>query len=117
MSEGPVVVAIAGDNDAVRFYKAGTIIEDNCSVPDESKITGNDHAVMLVGFGTEDNGVDYWLVQNSWGELYGTKGYMKIKREKGLVGPGVCGIQRYYGKPVLSEEDNTKSIELLENQE
>lgn len=90
VSEGPIVVAIAAENDAVRFYKPGTVIESNCTTADDS--TSVDHAVLLVGFGTEDNGVDYWLVQNSWGEQYGSNGFLKIKREKGLIGPGVCGI-------------------------
>jgi cathepsin B len=39
------------------------------------------HAVKLVGWGTE-NGVDYWLIANSWGEKWGDKGYFRIVRGK-----------------------------------
>jgi len=45
-----------------------------------------DHAVVVVGYGTE-NGVDYWLVKNSWGSNWGEKGFIRIKR-----GVKMCGI-------------------------
>jgi len=45
-----------------------------------------DHAVVVVGYGTE-NGVDYWLVKNSWGTGWGDKGFIKVKR-----GVSMCGI-------------------------
>lgn len=35
------------------------------------------HAMLIVGFGTED-GVDFYLVKNSWGKDWGYKGYAKI---------------------------------------
>ena len=44
------------------------------------------HAMTVVGYGTE-NGVDYWLVKNSWGTDWGEGGFMKIKR-----GVNMCGL-------------------------
>ena len=51
-----------------------------------------DHAVLIVGFGTQDDlfgKKDYFLVKNSWGEDFGIKGYFKILRKPY---PGTCGI-------------------------
>merc|ERR1712232_584141 len=54
-----------------------------------------DHAIQLVGYGTQGNASssrqllgggggggsgDYWLVRNSWGPGWGEKGYIRIKR-------------------------------------
>jgi cathepsin B len=43
------------------------------------------HAVKIIGWGSE-NGVDYWLVANSWGTTWGEQGFFRIKQ-------GDCGFE------------------------
>jgi len=79
------------------FYNYAQGVYDGCKV-DQTKeqwlaanqtngLTGVDHGVLLVGYGNE-NGVDYWLVKNSWGKGWGEQGYVKVKR-----GVNMCGIE------------------------
>ena len=66
-----------------RFKSYSTGIFDGC--------WGNydpNHAVAIVGYGTED-GVDYWLIKNSWGKDWGDQGYMKMKG-----GVNMCNIKK-----------------------
>lgn len=94
---GPMHVSIAIGNTSLENYKSG-IWDDpglNCS-----KLTKIDHAVTLVGYGSELNNMgqltDYWLVQNSWGPNWGVNGFFKIKR-----GINLCFIATDAMYPVL----------------
>jgi len=53
--------------------------------------TSLDHAVTLVGWGTE-NGTEFWLIKNSWGTTWGEEGYVKLAITDGL---GMCGMMSY----------------------
>ena len=81
---GPVSVTVDADSTAFRNYSSGVVTGTDCG-------TSLDHAIVAVGYGTED-GEDYYLVRNSWGTGYGDKGYIKIGRG-GEDSWGVCGIQ------------------------
>jgi hypothetical protein len=75
----PVVVAVNGGASGVQSYKSGVF--DGC--------TGNtqNHNVLVVGWGTDSNGGDYWKMKNSWGSKWGYDGYWHLKR-----GVNMCGI-------------------------
>ncbi|KAK1427441.1 hypothetical protein QVD17_16127 [Tagetes erecta] len=78
----PITVAIeAGDMDFM-FYESG-IFSGSCG-------TDLDHGVVVVGYGTED-GKDYWIVRNSWGEEWGEQGYIRMERNIKQK-EGKCGI-------------------------
>ena len=61
-----------GDSDLLRFYEGGIIDSPFCG-------TDLNHGVNLVGYGTE-NGVDFWIVRNSWGTNWGENGYFRLLR-------------------------------------
>ncbi|KAL4363975.1 hypothetical protein GQ457_04G035130 [Hibiscus cannabinus] len=46
------------------------------------------HSVKLIGWGTSDEGEDYWLLANQWNRSWGDDGFFKIIR-----GVNECGIE------------------------
>ncbi|CAO2842310.1 unnamed protein product [Amaranthus hypochondriacus] len=81
----PVTVALQGSTFDFQLYYGG-IYEGVCS----SNPSDVDHAVLIVGYGSE-NGKDYWIVKNSWGESWGMNGYMHLRRNTNFPF-GVCAV-------------------------
>merc|ERR1711971_1550138 len=70
--------------DASPWQLYGSGVFSGCSY--SSNIALN-HAIQMVGYGTDPSHGDYWLVRNSWGKLWGEHGYIRLQREAELT----CG--------------------------
>jgi C1A family cysteine protease len=71
IAQGPVSVAIEADQSAFQLYQSGVLKIKDCGL-------ALDHAVLAIGYGTED-GVDYFLIRNSWGANWGDNGTIKLE--------------------------------------
>jgi C1A family cysteine protease len=81
LAKSPFSIAIEADQRVFQSYKSGIFNATDCG-------TTLDHATAVVGWGTS-NGVEYWLMRNSWGASWGESGYMRIQI---VSGDGICGI-------------------------
>ncbi len=59
------------------------------------------HAVLLVGYGTDSDGTDYWIMKNQWGVTWGENGYFRIKRNVGFC--GMCNIACFGFYPIVND--------------
>lgn len=88
VSKNVVTVSVDAStwNDASFWQYGGGIFDDASSCG-----TSLDHAVAAVGYGTDTDGTEYWLIRNSWSTYWGEEGYIKLQ----ITGDnaGMCGVQ------------------------
>uniref|UniRef100_UPI00398EBC1A cathepsin L.1 isoform X2 n=1 Tax=Pristiophorus japonicus TaxID=55135 RepID=UPI00398EBC1A len=87
---GPVSVAIDAGHLSFQLYSSGIYDEPSCS----SDVLN--HGVLVIGYGTLD-GIDYWLVKNSWGTGWGDDGYIYMTRNQN----NQCGIASLASFPLV----------------
>lgn len=76
---GPIAVGMNADLDSFFSYGSGIFFDEKC---DETSLN---HAVLLVGYGTDDTYGGYWIVKNTWGELkLDMKSYLEAQAQFNL---------------------------------
>ena len=81
IDNGPLIVGFNA-GEALQAYTGGILDVTYSRCPS----SGINTVGLLVGYGTS-NGIDFWIVKNTWGTAWGEKGYFRIRR-----GKGTCGI-------------------------
>lgn len=94
LTHQPVSIGIEADQASFQFYGGG-VMSGTCG----SKV---DHGVLVVGYGTTNDGQDFWKVKNSWGLTWGENGYIRFARNSTANdGAGQCGILSSPSYPLI----------------
>ncbi len=93
ISSQPISICIEAMDTLFRHYQGGVLT--NCSYRD------TDHCILAIGYGTDAELGDYWLVKNSWGTSWGEAGYARLGRGTSASQYGECGILSYPRFPVV----------------
>ena len=95
VSGGPGVVMFTVLSDFTHYAGGVYVATANATVVGA-------HAVSLIGWGVDPNGVPYWLCQNSWGPKWGEGGFFRIRR-----GTDECTIESMGGLTVVKPQTPT----------
>ncbi len=95
MNDGPLVIGIKIYKSFETFYESAENATKVYSAKVKSELADNGgdtliggHAVVIVGWGTDSDGTDFWLVRNSWGRNWADHGYFRIERGINFLGCG-----------------------------
>ncbi|XP_030519581.2 zingipain-2-like [Rhodamnia argentea] len=91
VAQQPVSVGIAAGGQEFQSYTGG-VFNGDCGEE-------LDHAVVVVGYGTSEDGTKFWKIRNSWGQTWGEEGYMRIQRGVDSS-KGMCGLASQASYPV-----------------
>ena len=94
LAHGPVQVGFQVFSDFMTYHNGTYFRTKSAQGP------RGGHAVKIVGWGVDNDGVDYWIVANSWSPMWaGLGGFFHIRR-----GTNECGIETTpaAGLPALS---------------
>uniref|UniRef100_A0A6G1SKE1 Cathepsin L n=1 Tax=Aceria tosichella TaxID=561515 RepID=A0A6G1SKE1_9ACAR len=90
---GPVAVGVSPGIglESWLFYKSG--VYDNAKCGEDIE-----HEALVVGYGSDHELGDYWIIKNSWSQHWGEEGYIRLRR-----GKGTCAIGKYATIPTFDK--------------
>jgi len=93
---GPISVAL--NAGMLQYYLGGVL--DPWFPGFECDPTQLDHALLIVGWGVENNWdgttTPYWIIKNSWGASWGESGYFRVYR-----GGNTCGVANAVSSAIM----------------
>ncbi|XP_010157181.1 PREDICTED: cathepsin K-like, partial [Eurypyga helias] len=90
---GPVSGAVDASSFYFHFYKSGVFSSMFCS----QRVN---HGMLAVGYGTSQErggNVSYWILKNSWSEVWGEQGYIRLLKDTN----NQCGVANQASFPML----------------
>ena len=81
-ARGPVAAGI--NAEPIVAYKGGVVLAKDHSIIDMLV----NHVVSIVGWGVNEDGTEFWIIRNSWGQYWGEMGYVRVE-----TGSNVLGIE------------------------
>jgi C1A family cysteine protease len=88
VSNGPLAAGV--NANMFKYYRGGVMSYSNAQCA-----YSINHAVVIVGYGRTNTGINYWIVKNSWGPYWGERGYIRIAW-------GTCAINKYVLTGILA---------------
>ncbi|KAL6478447.1 hypothetical protein MHYP_G00142820 [Metynnis hypsauchen] len=95
---GPISAAVNINRQTFQLYKSGVYDDPYCSKQPN-------HAVLVVGYGTDSYGEDYWVVKNSWGAQWAILWFKDDTERARLTQGGKHSLSRN-----LAAEDPTQAM-------
>ncbi|XP_075991790.1 cathepsin L-like [Anticarsia gemmatalis] len=86
VENGPISITM--EPARLHFFIGRTLTDSMCYTRNQPEL----HSVLLVGYGTDKKGIDYWLLKNSWGADWGDNGYFRFQRGEGAYS---CGMMQH----------------------
>jgi len=71
LAVGPIAIAVSADKNYLA-YKGGIMTQEGCGDEDPN------HFSLSVGWGTDPDNGDYYIVKESFGPTWGEAGYARI---------------------------------------
>lgn len=72
ISKTPFTIAMDGTSEYMISYQSGIM-----NSAEKCGFNAN-HAVLVVGYGTDQYAGDYFILKNSWGTTWGEEGYARV---------------------------------------